>query len=44
MRLVRILNDDDVNVPACLVDAYEDYSCFGEVCFFEGFKMKQSSD
>jgi hypothetical protein len=33
-----------VQVLICLVDAYEDYSCFGEVIFFcriEGFKMEQ---
>jgi hypothetical protein len=33
MGLGRILNYNDVNVSACLVDAYEDYSCFGEVGF-----------
>jgi hypothetical protein len=34
----------DMQVSAYLVDAYEDYSCFGEVsCFIvvEGFKMEQ---
>jgi hypothetical protein len=33
-----------MKVSTCLVDAYEDYNCFGEVSFFrpvEGFKMKQ---
>jgi hypothetical protein len=24
----------NLNVSPCLVDAYEDYSCFGEVSFF----------
>jgi hypothetical protein len=24
----------DVQVPICLVDAHEDYNCFGEVSFF----------
>jgi hypothetical protein len=35
-----------MQVSTCLVDAYEDYNCFGEVCFFrriEGFKIEQSS-
>jgi hypothetical protein len=34
----------DMQVSTCLVYAYEDYSCFGEVSFFrrvEGFKMER---
>jgi hypothetical protein len=33
-----------VQVSICVVDAYEDYSCFGEVSFFfcvEGFKTEE---
>jgi hypothetical protein len=31
-----------VQVPTCLVDAYEDYNCFGDVSLFvEGFKIAQ---
>jgi hypothetical protein len=33
----------DVQVSSCLVDAYDDYNCFGEVSFIrrvEGFKME----
>jgi hypothetical protein len=36
----------DVRVSTCLVDAYEDYNCFGEVSFFHhvrGFKMEQTA-
>jgi hypothetical protein len=29
----------DVNVSACLVDAYGDYSCFGEISFFVMLKV-----
>jgi hypothetical protein len=31
----------DVQVSACLVDAYEDYSCFGEVSFFVVLKVSE---
>jgi hypothetical protein len=34
----------DVQISTCLVNAYEDYNCFGEVKFFchvKGFKMEQ---
>jgi hypothetical protein len=34
----------DKQVSSCLVDSYEDYSCFGGVSFFrrvEGFKIEQ---
>jgi hypothetical protein len=33
-----------MQVSTCLVDTYEDYSCFGEVSFFDvskGFEMEQ---
>jgi hypothetical protein len=32
---------DDVKVSACLTDAYEDYSCFGEVNFFVVSKVSK---
>jgi hypothetical protein len=42
MRLVREnIYLYDVQVSTCLVYAYEDYNCFGEVM---GFKMEQSSN
>jgi hypothetical protein len=37
----------DMQVSTCLVDAYADYKCFGEVNFFHrvgSLKMEQSSD
>jgi hypothetical protein len=31
----------DVKVLTCLVDAYEDYNCFGEVSFFVLLKVSK---
>jgi hypothetical protein len=31
----------DVQVSACLVDAYEDYNCFGEISFFVMLKVSK---
>jgi hypothetical protein len=31
----------DVQASTCFVDAYEDYSCFGEVTFFVVLKVSE---
>jgi hypothetical protein len=35
------INLYDVQVSTCLVDAYEDYNCFGEVTFYVVLKVSK---